>query len=104
MCNILFLPVYSIDYSTNTAILSLMQQPEVLYLVASIAIVVLTAFLVYLIIELVKSLKILQSNLALTEDTLKDVVATKNGIKSGVLGIVITILNSLKNGGEKIDE
>ena len=80
-----------------------MQQPEVLYLVASISIVILTAFLVYLIIELVKSLKILQSNLELTEDTLKDVVAAKNGIKSGVLGIVITILNSLKNGGEKLD-
>ena len=80
-----------------------MQQPEALYLVASISIVILTAFLVYLIIELVKSLKILQSNLELTEDTLKDVVAAKNGIKSGVLGIVITILNSFKNGGEKID-
>ena len=77
-----------------------MTQPETLYLIASISLVVITATLVYVAYYVVNTLKLAQSNLELTEDTLKDVKVAKDGIKSGLSGILTILANSLQAGGE----
>ena len=77
-----------------------MTQPETLYLIASISLVIITASLVYVAYYVVNTLKLVQSNLELTEDTLKDVKAAKDSIKSGLGGILMLLANSLQGGGE----
>lgn len=77
-----------------------MSQQDTFYLIASISLVVITATIVYVAYYVVNTLKLAQSNLELTEDTLKDVKAAKDGIKSGIGGILMLLANSMQGGGE----
>ena len=77
-----------------------MSQQDTFYLIASISLVIITATIIYVAYYVVNTLNLAQNNLELTEDTLKDVKAAKDGIKSGIGGILMLLANSIQRGGE----
>lgn len=78
-----------------------MNQQDTFYLIASISLVIITATIVYVAFYVVNTLKLAQSNLELTEETLVDFKNTREGIRQGVGGILRLIANSLQLGGEE---
>ena len=78
--------------------------PDLLYLIAAISIVILTAALILVCIEFVKFLRCAQQNLNILNEILEEIKILKDKFKYGFIGILSVILNSFIDKSGKIGE